>query len=58
MQSGVYWPSQTTWFSASRSIESSSASRTRGSFASGVPTSPGAAGGFPFLFRRLMLNPE
>ena len=40
----VYWPSQTTWFRASRSIESSSASRTRGSLASGVPRSPGGAG--------------
>src|SRR5215468_8185019 len=51
VQPGVYWPSQTTWFRASRSIVSSSASRTRGSLASGVPRSPGAAGGLPFLFQ-------
>ena len=51
---GVYWPSQATWFSASRSMLRSSASRTRGSLASGVPRSTGGVF-FPFLLWRLMV---
>ena len=56
-QPGVYWPSQATWFRASRSIESSRASRTRGSLASGVPRSPRGAC-FPVLLWMLTVMPS
>jgi len=53
---GVYCPSHATWFSTSRSMDNSRASRTRGSFGERGPRSTGGVF-LPFLLPRLMVIP-